>query len=405
MEADPHPPLARNLHRFAMRGPVVALVLLASCARTPAKASRVVVVPEVHGTSTPARAHGSVNAFPAFRWSVRDLPMSFDLVAAAGHGVVYVGGGNILLRSIDGGRSFVDVKVEVPGVLPDPNHDDDGSTVGIWAHGDRVYVATGYHLLGSTDQGRHWSSLAAPMLPNAPAGVPSPIKAVWGEGNDLYFVTLVGEVHHSPDRGKTWHVWNSNTGGAFLGMAGNATGTLAVIGCFGYFFRSDDRGDHWVRKTPPPLDYQHNCPTQVAVSTRGHFLVVFKHQLFIHADDGTGWRPVRSGIEPDSAAAGPRGDWTVVGSDVTTASRTPSCVARSFDDGFSWHLERMSLAAPAAYVAGVFRDGFIDLTQVARIGREAYALGVRTTRDGMNSDEGHAVFAVARPVTSNAAAR
>jgi len=355
--------------------PLVVLGLLSAACSPPRVPAHVDLSPQ---TATRPVLAPRARSARAFSWTATDLPAGFHLVAAAGHAIVYLAAAHELRRSTDGGATFVELALPPPA-----SPHDDGMPRAMWAEGDRLVVATEYAVFGSADRGASWSRLAEPTLPSGPPGVPSPIQAVWGARADLYFATNVGEVHHSSDAGRTWRVWSSHTGGAFLGLGGAEDGTLAVVGCFGFFFRSSDRGASWTRGASFGDD---TCAALVAAADARRFAVVRIDRELVRTEDaGAHWERVDAGIAPHAVSAA-WNDWIVVGDGV----------ARSLDGGVTWRRESVSLGPPAPFVADRYRGGKLVLVGVARAGDEAYAVGRRTDASGEDEDGEHAVIAIAR---------
>ncbi|MFN0245347.1 MAG: WD40/YVTN/BNR-like repeat-containing protein [Kofleriaceae bacterium] len=146
-----------------------------------------------------------------------------DIFALDANHVIAIGEGGLLLKSTDGGRTFV--------------HRASDSTqdlVSVWGAGDEVFAAGREGLMQSLDRGATWESVGAKGYR---------MGLLWGTSpTDLW---LVGSgVKHSTDRGRTWRDVEVADAWTFLAMWGSGSDRI-LVGRDGKIMHSSDRGTTW----------------------------------------------------------------------------------------------------------------------------------------------------------------
>jgi photosystem II stability/assembly factor-like uncharacterized protein len=148
---------------------------------------------------------------------------------------VFVGTGQGLLRSRDGGRTFV------PTALPA------GAVHRVEWPGPALVVACDAGVLVTKDEGARFEG-PGKGLP------PGPVRAIvlssfFSMDPVLFAAPASGGVYRSSDGGTTWKA---------SGLSGEVVGDLVWLGPFLYaagergFYRSQDAGDSWTRLAPSP---------------------------------------------------------------------------------------------------------------------------------------------------------
>ncbi len=135
-----------------------------------------------------------------------------DLVAVGENELV--GGGSIVLRSSDGGKSWT------------KKLDDVGEHLtAVWGSAANDLYAVGFRgtIVHSSDGGASWSPLQS--------GTDATLYAVWGSGaDDVYVVGDLGTILHSGDRGHTWEAQPSGTTKWLTGVWGSGPSDVYVVG-------------------------------------------------------------------------------------------------------------------------------------------------------------------------------
>lgn len=185
------------------------------------------------------------------RWQLVPHISGRSLATAAG-GRVYVGGGGVLWRSRDSGRSFEHILVNVPSQYLEALAVDPNAPERLYAATHAYADPTGTSILRSDDEGSTWTLVGT-------AGSPSTVKGLWVDPESpktLYIGLEIDGLKISADGGASWSVTSdalpcprSDEGPclASLIMLPDVDRTLLAGTYLSGLYRSSDTGAHWQR--------------------------------------------------------------------------------------------------------------------------------------------------------------
>jgi len=145
-----------------------------------------------------------------------------NAIRFAAHDTIFAGGGSIMLKSYNGGVTWMDSTIS-------------GTVNGIVCKGNTVYIGIGSSIYKSTNYGRSYSKL---LLPFAPYGVMAFVSkdTVIAAGSDGLYVSVSGgtywERYVLSSYSEPWmiNLYNSNTAIA-VGVSGFIAQTTNLAGC------------------------------------------------------------------------------------------------------------------------------------------------------------------------------
>jgi len=185
-------------------------------------------------------------------WHPARVPVDVLLTAVAlGPGGLgwAVGHDAVVLRSTDGGRSWVDVYADA---------EDSSPLLDVWMDSEGIHgIAVGAYsrYLVTRDGGRHWAPVPFPVA-GAPEAEADPdalpldvhLNAIReAPSGALYLAAEAGHVFRSDDRGASWMPLPSPYVGSFFGVLPLEDDVVLVFGLRGHLYRSTDGGRHWAR--------------------------------------------------------------------------------------------------------------------------------------------------------------
>jgi len=181
------------------------------------------------------RGHVLLSEDNGASWEQIQVPTRATLTSVffmdALHGWI-VGHDQVILASVDGGRSWKQVYVNIEAEAPlldiiflDPKH---GYAIG--AYGQFLESFDG----GSSWQGR-WISEDDFHL-----------NQIIKVGEQLFIAAEAGYAYRSEDDGQNWELLNPDYMGSFFGIFATPKNNLLLFGLRGHLFRSEDSGASWV---------------------------------------------------------------------------------------------------------------------------------------------------------------
>jgi photosystem II stability/assembly factor-like uncharacterized protein len=246
-------------------------------------------------------------------WSARK---PIDVLFVARDGVVWIAGEGFLKRSADHAQSFVDVPLP-SGAIP----------IVLDVHSDTIALATKSRgIQFSTNGGLGWTSVNQDIDSATVTGVAL-------LGSRILATTKFGGLFVADKPDASWQFVETYLApGDFIGLAKPSETRLYAATTTHGVFRTEDRGEHWVRCHYDPLD------TSKDLACHGSSLVLgTRHGLWHSSDAGNTW-------SMDSTLNGYDRIWSVVvdreGIFYLLASNTiwdwPRKPFRSLDGGANW---------------------------------------------------------------------
>jgi len=167
-------------------------------------------------------------------WSQAQIPSRATLTAAAffdrQHGLA-VGHGQVILRTVDGGKSWQKVHEDIDAEQPllDVQYRSAEQAFAVGAYGA---------FLETLDGGATWEyrSISEDDMH---------LNQIEVAGNRLLIAAEAGTFYRSTDGGETWETLEPPYEGSFFGSLPLAGDSLLLFGLRGNLFRSDDAGDSW----------------------------------------------------------------------------------------------------------------------------------------------------------------
>jgi photosystem II stability/assembly factor-like uncharacterized protein len=206
-------------------------------------------------------------------------------IARAGHGIVAVGEGGIIVRSLDNGANWVQVNVPVSVTLTAVTFP---TAQRGWAVGHSGVI------LATSDGGATWRKQADGI--DAGSGDPF-LDVLFSDQSNGFAVGAFGLIVHTRDGGETWMPWQSHVPNAdsnhLYGIA-SAGSALYIVGERGAFYSSTDGGDSFVSvKCPYGGSFFGVSAIRegevLAYGLRGHILRL--------QDSGKAWIELKTGID------------------------------------------------------------------------------------------------------------
>lgn len=179
-----------------------------------------------------------------------------------------------LYRSIDGGRSFTNLKFGTGSGIP-----------GMAAAGDTLFAIGNQVMLRSVDRGVTWTKVPVPRVTLVEVAARQRLVLAVGSG---------GFVRRSDDRGATWTDRWLPTYSQLTGVAFADDTTAVVVGANGVVLRSLDAGRSWKPVQSPTTETLRG----VAFLDGRHGLAVgFWGESIATSDGGASWRRERTGTD------------------------------------------------------------------------------------------------------------
>jgi photosystem II stability/assembly factor-like uncharacterized protein len=213
----------------------------------------------------------------------------------------------------------------------------DGATAGPTA----VAVGERGTIIRSTDGGRSWVPMGCPTLTTLTGITFSENNTGWAVGHDAIIL-------HSTDGGITWaKQWQGDLNDSFLDvLAIDATHVIA-IGAYGLFISTHNGGASWTRTHIIPADFHLN---RVSRGPTGTLYIAGEHGTLLRStDQGASWVALHTDYQGSFYGILPLDEHALV------AYGLRGRVYRSDNDGASWSMletKRTELLAAAAVSRG-----------------------------------------------------